>query len=106
MAADAAKANPGGPKVSYVPGFLVAFFILAAINSFVFPQFGDAPWVGLAGTWGTTLSHYFLVAAITAIGIKTDLRSVLEVGWRPFALIVAETLVMLAVVLGGVLLLR
>ena len=57
-------------------------------------------------TWGATASHYFLVVAITAIGIKTDLKSVLDVGWRPFALIVFETIIMLLVVLGGVLAMR
>lgn len=92
----AAKTNPGGVKVSYIPGFLIAFFVFAALNS-------AAVIPGMITAWGTTLSHYFLVVAITAIGIKTDLQSVLEVGWRPFALIVIETLAMLAVVLGGVL---
>ena len=86
----------GGPKVSYVPPFLIAFFIFAAINSLgLFPR--------QAIEIGSTVSHYFLVFAIAAIGIKTDLRSVLGVGWRPFALIVLETIVMLAVVLGGIL---
>lgn len=102
--AEANKAQ--GQKVSYIPGFLVAFFVLAAVNSFVFPMFPDAEWPKLASTWGSTISHYFLVIAITAIGIKTNLKSVLGVGWKPFALIVIETLVMLAVVMGGVLLMQ
>ena len=89
----------GAGKVSYIPGFLVAFFVLAAVNSM-----GMVP--ATAAQWGSTLSHYFLVVAITAIGVKTDLKSVLSVGWRPFALIVIETLAMFAVVLGGVLLMR
>lgn len=86
-------------KVKYIPGFLVGFFILAAFNS-----------AGLVAATiqdlGSDLSHYFLVFAITAIGMKTDLKSVLDVGWRPFALIVAETLVMLVIVLAGVLLMH
>ncbi|MBD3728298.1 MAG: putative sulfate exporter family transporter [Sphingomonadales bacterium] len=102
-----AEANRAqGQKVSYIPGFLVAFFVLAAINSFVFPQFPGAAWPKMVSDWGSTISHYFLVIAITAIGIKTNLKSVLDVGWRPFALIVIETLVMLAVVMGGVLLMK
>ena len=36
--------------------------------------------------------HWCLVIAITAIGVKTNLKSLLDVGWRPFVLIVAETL--------------
>lgn len=91
--------HASGQKVSYIPGFLVAFFVFAAINSAkLIPP--------VASAWGAAASHYFLVIAITAIGVKTDLKSVLEVGWRPFVLIVFETLVMLAVVLGGVLAMR
>ena len=94
-----AKHVPGSAKIQYLPGFLVAFFVFAAINSL-----GYVP--AQVSAIGSTTSHYFLVIAITAIGVKTDLRSVLDVGWRPFALIVAETLAMLAVVLGGVLLMH
>lgn len=86
-------------KVQYIPGFLIAFLVFAAFNS-----------AGLVAeqvqSLGSDLSHYFLIFAITAIGVKTNLKTVLEVGWRPLALIVAETLVMLFIVLGGVLLLH
>lgn len=96
-AAKARKAE--GQKIQYIPGFLVAFFIFAALNSLrLVPE--------IITDRGSVLSHYFLVISITAIGIKTDLKSVLGVGWRPFALIVIETLAMLAVVLGGVLAMR
>lgn len=94
----AANRTPG-QKVSYIPGFLIAFFVFAGLNSA-----GVVPPVVIG--LGSTLSHFFLVFAITAIGIKTDLKSVLDVGWRPFALIVIETLAMLAVVVGGVLVMR
>ena len=94
-----AAKHKSGAKIQYLPGFLIAFFVLAAINSF-----GVVP--AQVSSWGSNASHYFLVAALTAIGVKTDLKSVLGVGWRPFALILIETLVMLAVVLGGVLLLH
>ncbi|MCP5387876.1 MAG: putative sulfate exporter family transporter [Novosphingobium sp.] len=86
-------------KVQLVPSFLVAFFAFAALNSLHLVS-------ETMSTWGATASHYFLVVAITAIGIKTDLKSVLDVGWRPFALIVFETIIMLLVVLGGVLAMR
>jgi uncharacterized integral membrane protein (TIGR00698 family) len=89
-----------GPSrnLQYVPGFLIAFFAFAALNSAGLVAQG-------AQTIGADLSHYCLVLAITAIGMKTNLKTVMDVGWRPFALIVAETLFMLAIVLGGVLLL-
>jgi uncharacterized integral membrane protein (TIGR00698 family) len=94
-----ATQKASGQKVSYIPGFLVAFFVFAGLNSY-----GVVP--PLAIEWGSTLSHFFLVVAITAIGIKTDLKSLLEVGWKPFVLIAIETVAMLGFVLGGVLLMR
>ena len=94
-----AARQDGASRIQYVPGFLIAFFVLAALNSLKLIPANVA-------TLGTTASHYFLVVSITAIGVKTDLKSVLSVGWRPFALIVLETVVMLLVVLGGVLAMR
>jgi len=92
-------ARQEGAKVRYLPGFLIAFFLFAAANSSnLVPPTVNA--------WASTISHYFLVVAITAIGVKTDLKSVMHVGWRPVALIVLETVVLLAVVLGGVLAMR
>lgn len=81
--------------LQYIPGFLLLFFAFAALNSM-----GWVP--DDVATLGGTVSHWCLVIAITAIGVKTNLKSLLDVGWRPFVLIVAETLVMLAIVLGGV----
>ncbi|WP_245988133.1 YeiH family protein [Sphingobium fluviale] len=86
-------------KAQYAPGFLIAFFAFAVLNSAGLVS-------GRSQSLGSDFSHYFLVLAITAIGIKTNLRTVLDVGWRPFALIIGETLVMLAIVLGGVMLLH
>jgi uncharacterized integral membrane protein (TIGR00698 family) len=86
-------------KGQYLPSFLIAFFVLAAINSLHWaPRFVvDA---------GIAASQWMLLISIAAIGIKTNLRKIAEVGWRPVAALVAQTLVMLAVVLTGVLLLR
>ncbi len=86
----------GETKTQYLPSFLIAFFILAAINSFHW-----APKQLVSA--GTLASQWMLLISIAAIGIKTNLKKVLEVGWKPFALMVFETIVMLAVVLGGVL---
>lgn len=40
---------------------------------------------------GHALSRTFLVAAMAAIGIKTHLKDILSVGWKPVALMVLET---------------
>lgn len=89
-------AHQSNQKVQYIPGFLIAFFVFAGINSM-----GWIP--ARVAAIGSDISHYFLVISITAIGVKTDLKSVLEVGWRPIVLIAVESLAMLAVVLGGIL---
>lgn len=95
----AAAESGGGPSIQYLPPFLLVFFALAAINSFhLVPQ--------PVTHAGTTASQWLLLISIAAIGIKTNLKKVIEVGWRPFALMVLQSLVMLAVVLGGVLMFR
>ena len=40
---------------------------------------------------GSDLSRAFLVAGIAAIGMKTQLRELATVGWRPVALMIGET---------------
>jgi uncharacterized membrane protein YadS len=49
-----------------------------------------------------TLSRWALLIAIAAVGIKTSLVKMLEVGSTAIALIVAETIVLAAFVLTGV----
>jgi uncharacterized integral membrane protein (TIGR00698 family) len=83
----------------YLPPFLIGFFVLAAVNSLHW-----APRSAINA--GVSASQWLLLISIAAIGIKTNLRKIVDVGWRPFALLVTQTLVMLAMVLTGVLLLR
>ncbi len=96
---DKSQKGEGGTKTQYFPPFLIAFFIFGALNSVhVVPQ----PVVKI----GTEAAKFFLLISIAAIGVKTDLRKIIAVGWKPFVLLVLETLVMLGVVLAGVLLMR
>ena len=87
------SASVGGSQ--YLPPFLIAFFILAAVNSM---HWAPQPVVKA----GVTTSQWFLLISIAAIGIKTNLRKIAEVGWKPVIALVAETLIMLAVVVTGV----
>jgi uncharacterized membrane protein YadS len=41
-----------------------------------------------------------LVTAIAAIGMKTRIKELLSLGWRPVALIVGETLLLAIFVIG------
>ena len=40
----------------------------------------------------SSLSSILLIIAISGLGIKTSLKEVAEVGWKPFGLIVLNTL--------------
>jgi len=77
-----------------VPGFVLAFIALAALNSI-----GLVP--AAASELLSDLSRWALLTAIAAVGMKTSLRRVLDVGGQAIALIVAETLFIATVVLVG-----
>jgi len=81
-----------------VPGFLLAFVALMLASSVgLIP----APVVQVA----SDLSRICLVLAIAAVGIKTSIEDLLQLGWRPLLLFVAETLFIGVVVLVSMLLL-
>lgn len=68
-----------------LPGFAVVFAILVLMNGFqLLPKF--------VIDGGNTLSRWFLVASMAAIGMKTHLKDILSVGWKPVVLMVLETL--------------
>ena len=67
-----------------LPWFAVAFAVLVAVNS--------TGWLpGLLVNGGKTASQWCLVAAMVAIGMKTHLKDIVSVGWKPVALMCAET---------------
>ena len=90
-AGDAASA--GRPPL--VPGFVLAFLGFAVLNSVgAIPAFlADA----LAD-----VSRWALLVAVAAVGMKTSLRRVLDVGGEAILLIVAETVFVAALILAGV----
>lgn len=79
-----------------MPTFVVAFLILATANSF-----GLVP-TGLADILAD-LSKWALLTAIAAVGMKTSLRRILDVGGQAIILIVAETVFIAVLVLAGIL---
>jgi uncharacterized membrane protein YadS len=54
--------------------------------------------------WASQLATGLLLLAVTALGVRTSLREVASIGWRPIALLGGET-VFLAVVIASLLLL-
>lgn len=79
--------NPARPPL--LPWFVLAFAGLVVLNS--------TGW--LATGWvqaGQDASQWLLTGAMAAIGMKTPLKEMALVGWRPMALLVAETLFLAA----------
>ena len=73
-----------GPRPPLLPWFAVAFAALVALNSTGWlPQ--------AAASVGSSLSGWFLVAAMAGIGMKTHLRELASVGLKPVALMAGET---------------
>ena len=75
-----------------LPWFAVGFMLLAAINSF--------GWIG-SGLQGFTndLSRWCLLVAMSAIGMKTQLKQIVAVGLKPVALMICEAVFLAALVL-------
>jgi len=89
-----ARAEEAGTKrPPLLPWFAVAFAVLVAINST-----GWLPEV-VAKT-GSELSRWCLVAAIAAIGMKTQLKELATVGVKPVLLMLAETTFLAVLVLA------
>lgn len=85
LATRSAASGDGGKRPPLLPWFAVAFALLVAINST-----GWLP-ASLVGA-GTDVSRWLLVVAIAAIGMKTHLKELATVGFKPVALMLGETL--------------
>lgn len=82
---DSTKNSPDKPQSAKMPLFLVVFVLLMLANSiFAIPAF-------IAET-ATALSRFALVAAIAAIGMKSNLAKLTSVGLKPIFLMLIETL--------------
>lgn len=82
------------PKPPLVPGFLVGFLAMVLLAS--------SGWVAAeVSSTVQSVSRWCLVVAIGAAGLKTSLGELAQLGWQPVLMLVAETLVIAAVVLGA-----
>jgi uncharacterized integral membrane protein (TIGR00698 family) len=77
-----------------VPVFLIGFVLLMIANTFGLVSPEVAGWVNNA-------SRACLVTAIAALGVKTSFQALASLGWRPVAMLVAETVWIAAFVLTG-----
>ena len=89
-----AEGDAGGTqRPPLLPGFAVAFAVLVAINS--------TGWLPpVVAKTGSEVSRWCLVAAIAAIGMKTQLKELATVGIKPVALMIGETVFLAALVLA------
>jgi uncharacterized membrane protein YadS len=82
-----------GVSPPLLPWFAVAFLVLAWVNSI--------GWIGsTAQTFTNDLSRWCLIVAMSAIGMKTQLKQIVGVGLKPVLLMIGEAVFLAAVVLG------
>lgn len=88
-----------GKKPPLIPVFVLGFLALAAVNSMGFlPAFVTDVL--------SEISRWALLIAIAAVGMKTSLKKVLDVGGQAITLIVAETLFIATLIIVGIIYLR
>jgi uncharacterized integral membrane protein (TIGR00698 family) len=85
------NAQPGASP-PLLPWFAVAFLLLAWINSI--------GWIGATvQSFMNDLSRWCLIIAMSAIGMKTQLKQIVAVGLKPVVLMLAEAVFLAALVL-------
>jgi uncharacterized membrane protein YadS len=86
--------KPAGARTAIVPGFILAFALLAALNSaHLIPE--------QASKLAAQLSSWALLTAIAAVGMRTSLKQMLEIGGDAIVLILVETAFLTGLVIAG-----
>lgn len=82
-------------KSFFLPPFIIFFILLVGLNS---TGIVSEPVRTIIGD----ISRWCLVAAIGALGMKTSLKSLFQVGWKPVSIIVIETVFLAVIVLAAI----
>lgn len=87
--------TPASGNAPLLPWFLVAFIVLVIVNSvgWVPPE---------AHTMLTPVSSWCLLTAVAALGVKTSLKALADVGPAPIGVMVLQTIFLAAFVMGGI----
>ena len=93
------RRSPESAGEPLLPWFLVAFVILVVVNSFGWVPAG-------AVTLLTPVSSWCLLTAVAALGVKTSLRALAEVGPAPIGVMVVQTAFLAVFIIGGIALLN
>jgi len=91
--------SPASADVPLLPWFLVAFIVLVIVNSL-----GWIP--AQAHTMLTPVSSWCLLTAVAALGVKTSLKALADVGPAPIGVMVLQTVFLAVFVIGGIVLIR
>jgi len=87
--------DASGSQTPLLPRFVIGFIVLATANSLnLIPE-------AIVG-WLTQASGWLLLIAISAVGMKTNLKQVLSVGGPAIFLIVSETIFIGSLILVGI----
>jgi uncharacterized membrane protein YadS len=93
MITRAQSGSNSGPRPPLLPWFAVAFVVVAAVNS--------VGWIGEGvQAVGNELSRACLAVSMSAIGMNTQLKEILAVGFKPIALMVGEAVFLAGLVLS------
>ena len=93
------RRSPETGNQPLLPWFLVAFVVLVIVNSL--------GWVPAeAHTLLTPVSSWCLLTAVAALGVKTSLKALVEVGPAPVGVMVLQTIFLAVFVIGGIALVR
>jgi len=86
------RSYPLSEQSNILPRFLLAFVVFMLLNSFfnIPDQIVDS---------ASSVSRFSLVMAIAGIGMKSNLRQLVEVGFKPFLILLSETVWILLVFL-------
>jgi len=87
--------SPEDGNEPLLPWFLVAFVVLVIINSL-----GWVP--AQASTILAPVSSWSLLTAVAALGVKTSLKALADVGFAPISVMVAQTVFLALFVIGGI----
>jgi uncharacterized integral membrane protein (TIGR00698 family) len=90
---------PAAARRAWVPWFLWVFIALVGLHSL--HAIPDVAQPGLAEA-----SRTCLIVAIAALGVKTSFQMLCRTGWRPFVLLLAETVWLALLLLTSILMLR
>jgi len=91
--------TPASANVPLLPWFLVVFVVLVIVNSL-----GWVP--AQAQDVLTPVSSWCLLTAVAALGVKTSLKALADVGPAPITVMVMQTVFLAVVVLGGIAFIR